>query len=177
MIKNIGNCNTVINWDNIILECEHTTPEYIGPSHKRGDNIAGLDEILDMWDAAGYALEKDGGTVAWDMFIPGKQFDERVIDTFANYFNIEVSNAWISRIHPGRFAPIHWDVHDDEDAIGDRPRWHCHISKPQFGHVFIVDQTCLYNQLQGTTYEWESRKLWHAGNNCGLVPKYMLNVW
>ena len=176
MIENIGICNT-INWDSIIQECENTVPEFVGPSHKRGDTVTGLDPILDMWDNAGYQLASTGGTVVWDMFIPGKQFDERIIETFANFYCIEIENAWISRIHPGKFAPMHWDVNDNEDAIGDRLRWHCHIGKPSWGHIFIVEDTCLYNQQQGQTYKWNSRRAWHAGTNCGLTPKYILNLW
>lgn len=177
MVRSIGICNHIINWDEIIDQCANTKPEYVGPSHKRGDTVTGLDPILDMWDSAGYKLEQDGGTVAWDMFIPGKQFDERIIETLENYYYFELTNVWISRIHPGRFAPIHWDVHDDEDAIGDRPRWHTHIGKPQWGHVFIVNNKCLYNRPQGETFRWESRRLWHAGTNCGTTPKYLLNMW
>lgn len=177
MIRNIGNCNNIINWNSIILDCENSKPEYVGPSHKRGDDVPGLDEILDMWDAAGYKTVAQGGTVAWDMFMPGKQFDQAVVDKFNEYFEIDCKNVWISRIWPGRFAPIHWDVHDNENEIGDRPRWHCHIGQPQWGHVFIVGDTCLYNQPQGTAYEWSSRRLWHAGTNCGTVPKYLLNLW
>lgn len=178
MIKNIGNCSTVIDWNRVIEECASNAPEYIGPSHKRGDNLPGLNTILDIWDDAGYVLEKNGGTVSWDMFIPGKQFDERVLETFANYYNLDkITSAWISRIHPGRFAPIHWDVHDDEEQLDDRPKYHCHIGKPQWGHIFVVGDNCLYNQPQGTTYRWESRRLWHAGTNCGLVPKYLFNLW
>jgi hypothetical protein len=51
------------------------------------------------------------------------------------------------------------------------------MSKPQFGHIFIVENNCLYNQEQGATYKWSGRKLWHAGTNCGLVPKYIFNIW
>lgn len=177
MVRNIGNCGHVIDWNRVIKDCENNQPAYVGPSHKRGDTLPGLDEILDLWDKHGYKSVAQGGTVAWDMFLPGQQFDERVTEQFNNYYKLNCENFWISRVHPGHFAALHWDVHDDEETIGDRPRYHCHIGSPAFGHVFIVDEKCFYNQQQGTTYRWESRRLWHAGNNCGIVPKYILNVW
>lgn len=177
MVRNIGNCSHIIDWDNVIRDCENNQPEYVGPSHKRGDNIPGLDEILDLWEKHGYKSLADGGNVGWDMFLPGKQFDEFVTQQFNRHYKLDCKNFWISRVHPGHFAALHWDVHDNEEQIGDKPRYHCHISKPAFGHVFIVDEKCLYRQPQGTTYRWESRKLWHAGNNCGLTPKYILNAW
>jgi hypothetical protein len=51
------------------------------------------------------------------------------------------------------------------------------MSPPAFGHIFIVDDECLVNKEQGSTFKWSSRKLWHAGTNCGLVPKYIFNFW
>lgn len=177
MVRNIGNSSHIIDWDKVIKDCENNDPEYIGPSHKRGDKLPGLDEILDLWDKHGYKPVSEGGNVAWDMFLPGKQFDESVTDQFNKHYRLNCENFWISRVHPGHFAAPHWDVHDDEDEIGDRPRYHCHIGKPSFGHVFLVGEKCFYNQPQGVTYRWESRKLWHAGSNCGIVPKYILNAW
>lgn len=176
MIKLLGTCD-VVDWDAVIRDCENHEPDYIGPSHKRGDDIPGLDEILDIWDMAGYKTVEQGGTVAWDMFIPGKQFDRSVVDLFNNYFNLSCENVWISRVNPGRFAPIHWDAHDKEKNIPECKRYHCHIGNPEWGHIFIAENQCFYNQPRGCTYEWSSRKLWHAGVNCGVTPKYIWNAW
>lgn len=176
MIKFLGICD-VVDWDTVIRDCENHNPDYIGPSHKRGDKVPGLDEIIDLWDHAGYKTVAQGGTVAWDMFIPGKQFDDSVVKTFNDFFDIDCKNVWISRIHPGKFAPIHWDAHDDEENIPECKRYHCHIGKPEWGHVFIAENRCFYNQTRGSTYEWSSRKLWHAGTNCGTKLKYILNAW
>jgi hypothetical protein len=176
MIKDIGIC-TIINWDYVIKDLENNIPEYVGPSHKRGDNLPGLDPIIDMWDRAGYKTVHEGGTAGWDMFIPGKQFDQQIVDLWNEFYDLNCKNVWISRVWPGRFAPIHWDVHDNEDKLPECPRYHSHIGKPQWGHIFIVDNKCLYNQPQGITYKWVNRKLWHAGTNCGITPKYIWNAW
>lgn len=180
MIKLVGVCDT-INWDQVIADIADQKPAYIGPKHKAGDPIPGLDEVTDLWNRAGYKTPDQGGTVSWDMFFPGVNFEQSIADKFAEYIGLEsINSCWISRIHPGFFAPIHWDVNDNEaeyDKQPDKLRWHCHIGKPAFGHVFIAEDKCLYNQPQGTTYQWSSRKLWHAGTNCGLTPKYILNIW
>ena len=43
-MKNLGVCDT-IDWDKVIKQCASVEPEFVGPSHKRGDNIPGLDPI------------------------------------------------------------------------------------------------------------------------------------
>lgn len=176
MIKMIGICND-INWESVITDCENHAPSYIGPSHKRGDDIPGLDDLLDLWDISGYKTVDKGGTVSWDMFFPGQQFDQSIVNRFNDFFEIDCKNVWISRIHPGRVAPMHWDIHDDENNIPECKRYHCHIGESGWGHVFIAQDQCFYDQLQGTTYEWSSRKLLHAGINFGTTPKYIWNAW
>jgi hypothetical protein len=180
MIKCIGNCSD-IDWDSVIADCVNSKPEYIGPSHSKHDNIPGLEEVSTLWEHAGYKTLKEGGTVGWNMYIPGKQFDQKVIDQFCKTFAIEsYRTAWISEIKPGNFAPIHWDVNDDEEELKKLPpmvRYHCHIGKPKFGHVFIANNQSFYNQPQGETYKWADRKYWHAGSNCGLESKFILNLW
>ena len=180
MINYVGVCNTV-DWNSLITDIANQKPAEIGPKHKAGDPLPGLDEITNMWDKAGYKTPKLGGTVIWDMFFPGVNFDQSIVDKFSEYVELEsVNSCWISRIWPGHFAPIHWDVNDNEIELSKQPdklRWHCHIGKPEFGHIFIAGDNCLYNQQQGATYQWSSRKLWHAGTNCGLTPKYILNIW
>ena len=67
MIKHIGICNT-IDWNGLIKQLETTTPTYIGPSHKEGDPIPGLDEVTDIWKKAEFKTVHEGGNVGWDMF-------------------------------------------------------------------------------------------------------------
>jgi len=169
MITFVGICP--INWQLLITHLETQTP-HIGPKHKASDNIPGLSEVTDLWNKAGY-----GSSVQWDMFYPGEHFDNKIVEQVVEWTGMQsYTNAWVSRIHPGYFAPIHWDVQDDE-PLPDTVRFHIHMSTPQFGHVFIAENTCFYNQQQGATYKWTSRKSWHAGTNCGLVPKYIFNIW
>jgi len=181
MVEYYGNCSSLFDWDKIILDIADQTPAYIGPKHKPSDDIPGLDEVADLWKYAGYKPKAEGGVVAWDMFFAEQNFDQSIVDKLAEYCKLDkVQAAWISRIWPGYFAPQHWDVNDNEVELNLQPpkvRFHCHMSKPAFGHVFIAGEQCFYNQAQGSVYKWSDRKLWHAGTNCGLVPKYIFNIW
>lgn len=186
MIKFLGNCSDVINWDEVIGGLErcgydsHPGP-FTGPSHKAGDPIPKLNEVIDLWYRNGYTAVEDGGTVQWDMFFPGVHFDQSVVERFVERFEIkEYENAWISRVWPGRFAPIHWDVNDNEEyylTIPDKIRYHVHVSRPAFGHVFVAEDQAFYGRAQGDVFQWDSRRYWHSGMNCGLVPKYQFNIW
>jgi hypothetical protein len=181
MINYVGNCIDIIDWNSLILKLSNTEPGYVGPKHKIGDQLPGLDEVIDIWNQAGYKTLSEGGTVAWDMFLSGDQFDLDIVEKFANFIGMsKVESCWISRIWPGNFSPYHWDVNDEEVLLSTQPdkdRFHCHMSPPEFGHLFMIDDQCLYNQPQGSVYKWSSRKSWHAGTNCGLVPKYLFNMW
>jgi hypothetical protein len=180
-LKYIGNCADIIDWNKVIKDCENTLPEYVGPSHSRKDNLPGLDNIINRWDIAGYKLARDGGSIEWDMFIPGKQFDQSVVNKFCDFVGISsYKTAWVSRVNVGRTTALHWDVHDDEETLSKLPdplRFHCHIGKPTPGHILLLESHCLYWQKQGATYQWPSRKSWHAGGNAGLSPKYLFNIW
>ena len=186
MIKFLGNTRSIINWVEVIsgLEnCDHEThsgPER-GPVHKKGDPIPLLNQVTDIWFREGYKSINLGGTVGWDMFYPGVHYDQSIEDRFCDFFKIKPnSRSWISRIWPGHQAPIHWDVHDDEAMLltqPDMPRWHCHIGKPTFGHLFVCENEVFYNKKQGDTFRWDSRRYWHAGTNCGLTPKYLFNLY
>jgi len=180
MTKFIGNCNDIIDWESIVVLLTKQTPAYIGPRHRATDNVVGIKEISEEWDRAGYKLFVDGGSAGWGMYFAGQHFDQSIVDKFADFVGIQPVNAWISRINPGTMAPWHWDANDAEEQYAKMPdmlRFSCHISKPSPGHVSIVDDVCLYNQEQGNTYQWASRKSWHAGANCGLVPKYLFNMF
>ena len=186
MIKFVGNSSNVIDWDEVIAGLErhaygsHPGPD-TGPTHKEGDSIPGLNEVTDLWKRNGYKTVEEGGTVQWDMFFPGIHFSPAIVDAFVEHYGIEdYTSCWISRVNPGRFAPIHWDVNSNEEyylTIPDKLRWHAHISKPAFGHVFVVDNELMYNREQGDVFQWSSRRHWHSGMNCGLVPKYVFNIW
>jgi hypothetical protein len=131
-------------------------------------------ETIELWNQAGYKTTKQGGSAEWHMFYPGINFDERAVDTFCNLFSISnYKNCWISMILPGKFCPWHVDQYDaDTQSL----RYHCHIGKPEMGHVFMLEHDYFIKQQQGDTFLWHSASSWHCGVNAGTTPKFMLNV-
>lgn len=181
MIKFIGNCNGIIDWNKVILEINNTPPAYIGPRHDVGHEVEGVDEVVQPIRDAGYKFKAEGGNASWGMFFPGEQFSKEVVDKFMKFTGMtSYINCWISKVEPGDIAPWHWDITDDEitlNATGNMKRYHCHIDIPRDGHTFIVEDKCFYNEAQGNVYQWPDRKSWHAGANAGLEPKYLFNIW
>lgn len=182
MLKFIGNCQGVIDWNAVIKDIETQNAAYIGPRHDVGHHVPGVEEVARPIRDAGYKLKHEGGNASWDMYLPGTNFDVSIVERFVDWVGMDgYTNAWISRVKPGDVAPWHWDITDHEETLereGLNPdRYHCHVSMPADGHVLIVENQCLYNQAQGNVYKWPSRKSWHAGANAGLVPKYLFNIW
>jgi hypothetical protein len=180
MIKFIGNCSDIIDWNTIVESLNEQSPAYIGPRHKGNDDIIGIQEISKAWNDAGYTLAINGGSAGWGMYFAGQHFDHSVVEKFASFVGINPINSWISKISPGMMAPWHWDANDAEEEYSKMPdmiRVSCHVSQPAPGHISIIENKCLHNQAQGNTYQWPSRKSWHAGANCGLVPKYLFNMF
>ena len=181
MTKFFGNCNNLIDWNSVLEPLDTAPPTYTGPRHQSTDNIEGVSEVSALWIQSGYKPISQGGSVGWDMFYPGQQFDHDVVDKFAKFVNFEtVLECWISRILPGKMAPWHWDTNDrneEYDSIDKLVRFSCHISNPTPGHVFTIEEVCLYNQPQGNVYQWPSRRSYHAGANFGLTPKYLFNIF
>ena len=181
MIKYIGNCADIIDWNKVILEINKNGPEYIGPRHDLGDNVIGHDEVIVPIRQAGYKFKKEGGNASWGMFFPNAQFSEDVVYTFMDFVGLtSFLSCWISKVMPGDVAPWHWDVTDDSTTNEEEnkiKRFHCHIDQPKNGHVLIVEDHCFYNEEKGNVYQWPSRKSWHAGANAGLEPKYLFNIW
>jgi hypothetical protein len=181
MLKFIGNCNEIIDWNYVIKCVDESLPAYVGPRHDVGHPVKGVDEVAAPIRDAGYKFKAEGGNASWGMYIPGQQFPNEIVSKFMKFVGMEsYINCWISKIYPGDVAPWHWDITDDEktlNASGNLRRFHCHIDIPRPGHTFIVEDTCFYNEEQGNVYEWPDRKSWHAGANAGLTPKYLFNIW
>lgn len=169
--KFIGNCST-INWKNLIEDLKKQNPE-IRPKQLFREQYP---DFAYMWENAGYRLKSDGGNVEWQMFYPDQHFDQKIVDEFCKFSQIEeYSSVWISRIMPGYCAPRHYDIL--VNRVKNLRRIHCHISPPEPGHIFILNDEHFYNQLPGNTYEWNNPDEWHVGINCDLNPKYILNIY
>lgn len=179
-MKFIGNTNQIINWQEIINDLEKQEPAYIGPRLEQG-NVIGIGEIADKWNKAGLVTVKNGGSVGWDMFSPGINFDKSIIDTFADYVGCDYTCAWVSRVNPGKMVAWHWDINENEEQYREDGiellRFSCHMNKHDVGQVLVVEEHCVYNPNQGDTYQWPSRMSWHGSANFGFTPKYLFNFY
>ena len=82
MIQYIGNCQGIIDWNQVLKELADQTPAYVGPKHDVGHDVVGVDEVAVPLRAAGYKTILEGGNLGWDMFFPGQNFDASVVDKF-----------------------------------------------------------------------------------------------
>lgn len=181
MLKFVGNCNHIINWNDVIQKINNVDPAYIGPRHDVGMDVIGVDEVGIPLRNAGYKMKSEGGNASWGMYFPGTNFDESIVQSFMSFVGMtSYINCWISRVMPGDVAPWHWDITDDEKTLSANNslrRFHCHIDVPKPGHFFQVEDTVFFNEAQGNVYQWPDRKSWHAGANAGVEPKYLFNIW
>jgi hypothetical protein len=59
-MKFVGNCNNIINWEDIVKTLLVQEPAFIGPRHRENDPVIGISEIAKLWNTAGYRLSVDG---------------------------------------------------------------------------------------------------------------------
>ncbi len=189
-LKFIGNCNDIIDWNKLIVELDNQEPDHISPRHEPGidseENVPGLDDVFSPLRSAGWKKKHEGGSASWDVYMPS-QFDNSIIEKFKDFVGLKESiYAWISVINPGYYAPWHNDITSHKETLeyelhktktGEIHRYHCHIGPPTDGHVFIVEEECLYKQAQGNVYKWPDRKSWHGGANCGIKRKWLFNIF
>jgi hypothetical protein len=131
--------------------------------------------VINLWETAGYSKID---VVEWINYYPEKDFDNTVVTDFETFSNTTCARAWISMIRPGKMAPWHLDVDDNQEGylkLGNLVRYTCHICTPSPGQVFMLDQEVFYCEEQGNTYQWPSYDSWHAGSNSGFTNKYMFN--
>ena len=160
----------MIDWDNILEEIKDN-PGQNAPFRLPLDEPV-VRKMID--DLKGYPSE----SIEWFNYYPAVDFNVRVVKEFSDLVEKECVRAWISNINPGKTAPWHWDWDANEQSYlkkGDLVRFHVSISPPSPGHVFMVDDKCFYNERQGTIYEWENHRSYHAGANCGSKPKFLFN--
>ena len=137
--------------------------------------ISGYAEIAKMHNDANF----NKAAMKWTNYYPGVHFDSSVVDTLARYVRVGVHRAWISRVDPGFFAPLHWDVEDNEAEflkMGEIHRFSCFMNESSLGQIFILGEDHLFNQRQGTLIKWNNYKEWHTGINGSMASKYMLHI-
>jgi hypothetical protein len=174
----IGNISSWFDCDKLIEQLSH----HEGETHKGlielPPNNLEYDNYLLHTKLAKEAGYDKNDSIKFRHFKPGKHFDTKFVELFSDFVNATPMVVFVSEIMPGHMAPWHYDIDqfEKENANkGERVRFHVHLSKPQPGHVFILEDSAFYNIPQGNTYQWHNTKSWHAGTNCGMVPKYLFS--
>lgn len=171
----VGNCDT-INWQALIDSLDGVEGDrraYGVDFYKNEDGR--FNEIIDLWKKAGY---DKSNTVEWINYYPGKHFSDQVVKDFEKFTGCSCARAWISKIRPGRYAPYHIDIDDNEEEYlkqGELVRFTAHAGISKMGQVLIVDEMVFHMEKQGNVYRWGNYRAWHAGGNCSFEPKYLFN--
>lgn len=166
----------VIDWGMLINELPNegvevtTNPEYWNLE------TSGYSEIYKMWEDANF----NHASIKWTNYYPEKHFSKTIINDIAAYLQIKgVHRSWISRVDPGYFAPLHWDVDENENEFlksGEILRYSILMGEPTYGHIFILGDDYIFGAPRGSIFKWNNYKDWHSGINAGMKPKYMLHL-
>lgn len=177
-MKYISNTGDTIDWDAVIEQIRHKPGVTLKYNEKTfNKDLKGFDQLHKEWQLAGYKFDDDA--IEWTNYFPGSDFSEIVVERFKELTGVNPWMVWVSRIKPGRMAPWHFDAHTKIDELIDKTviRYTCYIQKPTFGHVSIVEDSCIYRPEQGSIYQWPSYDSYHCGMNGGFTDKYMFNYW
>lgn len=174
--KFLFNCSDRIDFEEIVDNLKDRPGKDVLPDKKLwNERNPGYRELFDMWESGNFNL----ASAKWTNYYPGHDYPEQVTSIFEDILGTKTVRAWISRVDPGYCTPWHWDTDDHEQhylSLGTLKRFSCHISKPEFGHVFILGKEAHYFWQQGDVHEWNNHRAWHAGFNCGVKPKFMLQL-
>lgn len=108
---------------------------------------------------------------------PSIHFKTDIVYFLDKLFGTYCTQCWINKTLPGSMSCPHFDMDEREEILskyGTLKRYTIHIGEPDFGHIFVVEGTCMYMQPHGEVYEWDQNLSLHAGANIGLTPKYLL---
>lgn len=133
----------------------------------------GFSNILENWTKAEYDLN----SIEWFNFYSGVHFENSISEHFGSLFNAKPIKVWISKILPGKCFPYHWDADTNTSSYieGKMVRYQMFIEDYKLGHFFVMDDVTLTGYKAGDVYLWDDYRVWHAGGNIGLEPKYIFN--
>jgi hypothetical protein len=177
--KFLFNCSDQVNFDLII--------ETI-PLDKGWDTPMSYEKWMDRMEAVVLPYLKNGtdclaSVNQWNQHIPFESITAYNVDIpadtekmFKKVLKLEkIIDAEYSRILPGKCIPSHPDGWQPEWPVSAR-KFSIFVSKPEFGHVFILGKDHYCATPQGDVIEWNNPHEWHIGLNFGVKPKWLLNI-
>lgn len=183
MPKYIGTTNGIIDWNPIVEACYAsdtgdfntvTTVVDRSEAEAKDELLSKYHDVISTWESGGYNLSE----IQWYDYYPDTHYDIEIQNKFANIVNADPLRVFVSEVHPGRTVPYHWDVEDKEQEWlqqGELKRWVCFIDKPRWGSVLILEDECFHNVTQGSIYEWNYYRSYHAGTSCGQYSQYLFH--
>jgi hypothetical protein len=133
--------------------------------------------VLEDWISAGYKYsEIDWGDYRYEEFELVKQLGDR----FAKIVNVTPIpyRVSITRLHPGKFAPWHYDVLpdvSDYDGLGEHVRFVCFMQDPVPGQTLSFRNETFFKEKKGDIWEWDSVKAYHSAANSSLQDYYLFH--
>lgn len=159
-----------IDWNTVIDNLQNGSVVTVDPSRWNMSNPE-YAKILELWKENNFNTD----SVKWTNFYQYGDIEKQIADSF----NLTALRSWISCVEPGFMTGYHYDIDDNERAYlekGQLIRYSIFISKPDIGHLFILDKEYHYNKPQGSTLRWNNYRDWHNGINGGLSNKYMFHL-
>lgn len=175
-VKFVGNCADIIDWNTVVEEIIDKPGKLVTADRSKWkmDTNPVYGELVELWEKANFNFD----AIKWINYYPGEDFDNEVIVKLENLLKVKTIKVWLARINPGWCTPWHWDTDDNEvewNKLGNTRRFMIFIDPPAVGHMLAMEDHCFYNEAVGNIYEWSDYKLWHAGTNVGLAPKFILH--
>lgn len=167
-----GNTGDSIDWSKIISDIQDKEgcilPKLIWPNPH-------FEEMKKLYIDSNYIL----ASAEWINYYPNQDYDSSLNDIFGKIVGYpRYARAWISRINPGKTAPWHWDLDDEEEKYlqgGELVRFMCKMNSDGVAQVTIVGNQAISNAKVGDIYRWNDHRAWHGSVNAGLTPKYQFN--
>ena len=177
--RHLGVIDLEYTWDKFLSDLSVQEPYVIGPNEEREQQGASRPDDLratqQLWKKAGYKSVADGGSAKWHMYFGGVNFDISLLDSVFEQLGVtDLHACWVSEVAPGYCFPWHIDQHPAH--CNNKPRFHIHLSKPNTGHMFIIEDEYYLDQPQGSAYVWNDPFAWHAGYNGGTTIKWLLSI-
>ena len=160
----------MINWDEVISTLANGSVVTVDPARWKMRNPE-YKEMIDLWESNNF----NTNSVKWINYYNTKDIEIE----YAKQLNITPLRSWISCVEPGYMTGYHYDIDDNESEYlkqGTIQRYSVFISKPEIGHLFILNKDYYYNNIQGTLIKWNHYRDWHNGINGGFINKYMLHI-
>lgn len=182
----IGNCASIIDWNNVVQGLKNTVGTFRGYETPYENPVTidlvnqkaplEYDYLRDNEDIN--QAYSDNEALQFYTYTAGKSYSREIDSKFAEWLGVDVSLSWISEVGVGKVAAPHIDdeeVYWSKEQFPGRKllRYHCHISPPEMGAAFMVEKECYHMVDLGDVYQWPDVDSLHCGVNGSTKHKFL----